>query len=181
MFGIKDSIAGLALLAAVVATNAVAQDLPIGAFFGSFKGSGVAENKDSVYFGVTVRDLDVTIAPTKNGFRVNWTTVIRKGGHPNNPRVRRKEQSAVFVPTGKPGVYYAVDLADPLQGGKYVWSRIAKQTLYVYALLIDDQGRYDMQIYERTLRASGMDFLFRRVFDGEPVRTVKGKLIKYAN
>ena len=38
-----------------------------------------------------------------------------------------------------------------------------------------------MQIYERTRKPSGMDFVFRRVLAGEPVRTVKGKLIKYAN
>lgn len=181
MFRFRNFIMVLCLSVAFVAVGARAQDLPIAAFFGSFKGGGVAENRDSIYFGVTVRDLDVTIRPEGSGFRVDWTTIIRKGGDPNKPRVRRKAQSAVFMPTGQPGVYRAVDLADPLQGGKYTWSRIAKQTLYVYGLLIDDKGRYDMQIYERTLKASGMDLVFRRVFDGEPVRTVNGKLIKYAN
>ena len=37
-------------------------------------------------------------------------------------------------------------------------------------VLIDHEGRYDMQIYERTIKPSGMDFIFQRVRDGEPVR-----------
>lgn len=163
------------------AAPAMAENLPLGAFFGSFKGGGVAENRDSIYFGVTVRDFDVTIKPDGEGFRVEWATIIRRGGDPNNPKVKRKSQSVVFVPSPKPGVYQAVDLADPLQGGRFSWARIEKQTLYVYALLIGDDGRYDMQIYERTIKPSGMDFVFHRVRDGEPVRSVKGKLIKYAD
>ena len=74
-----------------------------------------------------------------------------------------------------------MDLADPLLGGKYAWARIEKQTLYVYVLLISADGKYDMQTYERTIKPSGMDFIFSRVRDGEPVRKVKGKLIKYGN
>ena len=181
MLGIKNLFAGLCLLTVVEGTGAQAQDFPISAFYGSFKGGGVSENRDSIYFGVTVRDFDVQIKPEGEGFRVDWATIIRKGGDTNNPNVRRKVQSAAFLPAGSLGVFRAVDLSDPLQGGKYAWARIAKQTLYVYALLIDASGRYDMQIYERTLKASGMDFVFHRVRDGEPVRMVKGKLIKYAN
>lgn len=158
-----------------------AADLPIGAFFGTFKGGGIAENRDSVYFGVTVRDFDVSIQPEGNGFRVTWATVIRHGGDPNNPKVRRKEQTVTFGPTDKPSVFRATDNGDPLQGGRYAWARVAKQTLYVYALTVNEDGRYDMQIYERTIKPSGMDFVFHRVQDGEPVRTVKGKLIKYSN
>jgi hypothetical protein len=174
-------LAVLCVVCGASLSPAAAQDLPLGAFFGSFKGGGVAENRDSIYFGVTVRDFDVTIKPEGQGFKVDWATIIRRGGDPNNPKVKRKTQSATFLATDKPGVYRATDLADPLQGGKYAWARIEKQTLYVYALLIGDDGRYDMQIYERTIKPSGMDFIFHRVRDGEPVRTVKGKLIKYAN
>ena len=181
MLGVYRYLAVLCVICGASLSPVAAQDLPLGAFFGSFKGGGVAENRDSIYFGVTVRDFDVTIQPEGQGFKVDWATIIRSGGDPNNPKVKRKAQSATFLATDKPGVYRATDLADPLLGGKYAWARIAKQTLYVYALLIDHEGRYDMQIYERTIRPSGMDFIFQRVRDGEPVRTVKGKLIKYAN
>jgi hypothetical protein len=181
MLGIFRFLAVLCVICGTSLLPASAQDLPLGAFFGSFKGGGVAENRDSLYFGVTVRDLDVTIQPEGQGFKVDWATIIRSGGDPNNPNIKRKTQSATFLATDKPGVYRATDLADPLQGGKYAWARIKKQTLYVYALLIGDDGRYDMQMYERTIKPSGMDLVFHRIRDGEPMRTVKGKLIKYSN
>ncbi len=75
MFRFRNFIVVLCLSVAFVAVGARAQDLPIAAFFGSFKGGGVAENRDSIYFGVTVRDLDVTIRPEGSGFRVDWTTI----------------------------------------------------------------------------------------------------------
>jgi hypothetical protein len=170
----------VALAAGLMTTPALAQDLPIAAFFGTFKGGGIAENRDSIYFGVTVRDFDVTIRPSGEGFTVEWATVIRKGGDPRRPKVRRKAQSATFIPTGRHGVYRATDLGDPLAGGRYAWARIEKQTLMVYLMTIDERGRYSMQSYARTLKPSGMDFVFQRIRDGEPMRTVKGKLIKYA-
>ena len=57
-----------------------AQNLPPQAFFGRFSGGGIASNADSLYFAVTARDFDVTIAPAGRGFRVDWTSVIRRGG-----------------------------------------------------------------------------------------------------
>lgn len=176
--------AAIAVAVALMASGgawAQGTDLTVAAFFGTFKGGGIAENRDSIYFGVTVRDFDVSIQPEGGGFRVTWATVIRRGGDPNNPKVRRKEQTVAFLPADKPGVYKAGDNSDPLQGGRYAWARLEKQTLYVYALTIGDDGRYDMQIYERTIKPSGMDFVFHRVQDGQPVRTVKGKLIKYSD
>ena len=59
--------------------GAQAADLGIKAFFGNFQGGGVAENDDSLYFGVTARDFDVDIQPTGQGFSVKWTSVIRGG------------------------------------------------------------------------------------------------------
>ena len=62
---------------------AQAQDLTPAHFFGTFQGSGFAEDNDSIYFGTTVRDLDVIIAPSGGGFNVTWTTIIRGGGDPS--------------------------------------------------------------------------------------------------
>ena len=67
---------------------AQAENLSPATFYGTFQGSGYAENRDSVYFGTTVRDLDVVIAPSGSGFSVTWTTVIRSGGNPNDPNVK---------------------------------------------------------------------------------------------
>ena len=64
-----------------------AKNLKIDAFYGEFQGSGVSENRDSIYFGVTVRDFGVVIRPVDTGFEVEWTTVIRRGGNPNKPKI----------------------------------------------------------------------------------------------
>ncbi len=157
-----------------------AEAAPIEAFFGNFRGSGIAENSDSLFFGVTVRDFDVEIGSNSSGFEVKWTAVIRGGGDPAKPNVRRKSLSLSFTPSSRPNVFESVATEDPMSGEPFVWARIDDQTLTVYMLLIRDDGGYEVQSYARTLTAQGMDLVFGRVRDGETVRTVKGKLVKYA-
>jgi hypothetical protein len=161
-------------------TPANAADLSITAFFGAFQGSGIAENADSLYFGTTVRDLDIIIGADNAGgaFFVRWTTVIRGGGDPNNPNTRRKTQNIVFNNTDQPGVFRGVGSGDLLSGKPYIWAQITGQTLTVYIMTIDQSGRYSMQSYARTLNAFGMDLVFRRLRDGEPVREASAKLTK---
>jgi hypothetical protein len=48
----------------------------------------------------------------------------------------------------------------------------------MYALLVTDEGGYEMQTYERTLTAGGMDLRYSRIRDGEVLRTITGKLKK---
>ena len=159
---------------------ATAKDLRLDAFIGTFKGSGVAENKDSLYFGVTVRDLDVTIQRAGQGFGIEWTTVIRRGGNPSKPKVRRKTQRMTFVPTGTTGLYRSTAPADPLGGKPLSWARIKDTSLIINVFSIGENGSYQVQSYTRKLVPQGMEFTFARIRDGEPVRTVKGKLIKHA-
>jgi hypothetical protein len=97
MMRIRMALAALALLA-LPASMAQAQDLPLKAFFGHYQGNGIAESSDSLYFGVTMRDMDVVIEPSAQGFFVTWTTVIRQGGDPNNPDIRRKGTEIEFLP-----------------------------------------------------------------------------------
>ncbi len=172
----------LAILPALLLplTPAAAKDLKLAAFFGTFKGSGVAENKDSLYFGVTVRDLDVTIQPAGQGFGIEWTTVIRRGGNPNKPNVRRKSQKMTFVPSQTTGVYKSTTQSDPLAGNPLAWARIKDTALIINVFSIGKDGSYQVQSYTRKLVPQGMAFTFERIRDGEPVRTVKGNLIKYA-
>lgn len=163
------------------AGTAQAEDLQPAAFFGTFQGSGFAEDKDSIYFGTTVRDLDVVIAPTGSGFSVTWTTIIRSGGDPSNPDVRRKTQTVSFAETEHASVFRGVPSGDPLAGNPYIWGKIEGNTMTVFILTINAGGAYDMQSYARTLSGSGMDLVFSRIRDGEPVRSARAKLVKAAN
>lgn len=163
---------------------ATAADLPIAAFFGTFQGGGVAESEDSLYFAVTARDLDVKIAKSDGGgFALTWTSVIHSGGDPANPDVKRRTATWRFVPDAKhPGrVFRCADQGDPFAGEAMCWARIHERTLSVYALAVRDDGGYELQQYDRTLKGTGMDLLFTRHRDGERVRKATGSLVKTAN
>ncbi len=157
------------------------QDLPVEAFYGRFQGTGIAENRDSLYFGVTVRDLDVTIGPSAPGFYVEWTSVIRSGGDPNNPDVRRKTARLTFHPGDRPGIFQPADAARPLAGDQLTWAAVNGTTLTVNLLVVRDDGGYEVQSYDRTLSGTGMELNFVRIRNVEPVRQVEGRLIKVGN
>ena len=55
-----------ALVCAPMTVAAQSNQTPA-AFFGTFTGTGVAKNRDSIYFAVIVRDLDVKIGPAQGG------------------------------------------------------------------------------------------------------------------
>ena len=161
-------------------TTAAAADLPIDAFYGRYQGSGIAENRDSLYFGVTVRDLDVVIGSESKGFFVEWTSVIRSGGDPANPDIKRRTQRMSFVPAPSGKMYIAEGAQSPTEGG-YVWARIADQTLTVNVMLVLEDGSYAVQTYNRTLTGTGMSLKFVNVTNGEATREVSARLVKTGN
>ncbi len=157
-----------------------AADLSIKAFYGKFQGGGVAENDDSLYFGVTARDFDVDIQPTDAGFSVTWTSVIRSGGTPGQPETRRKTSTRTFASTPRAGIWQAIESKDPVSGGELCWARIENDTLTVFLMVVRDSGAYELQQYDRTLLPTGMEMTFTRLRDGDKVRRVKGRLVKVA-
>lgn len=168
------------LLVMFAAGGAQAADLGIKAFFGKFQGGGVAENDDSLYFGVTARDFDVDIQPADKGFSVTWTSVIRGGGVPGKPETRRKTSMRTFKPANRPGIWEAVESKDPVNGGELCWARVKGSTLTVYLMVVRKDGAYELQQYDRKLLPTGMEMVFTRSRDGDKVRSVKGRLVKVA-
>jgi hypothetical protein len=161
-----------------VSQQATAKDLRISAFYGKFSGGGIAHNADSEYFAMTTRDFDVVIKPEGSGVRIDWTSVIRKGGDPLNPKVRRKKSSKILKSTGAPNVFHGSKSGDPLKGEELSWARIDGNTLSVFLMTVDKKGIYQLQQYDRTLSGTGMTLLFRSWRDGDRQRSVSGRLIK---
>jgi len=123
----------------------------------------------------------VVIRPTDGGgFSVRWTSVIRQGGDPRAPDVRRKETVRTFAPTERPNVFRAREEGDPYRDGELSWARIEGTTLIVYQMVIGADGRYEVQRYRRTLSGTGMQLTYSRIRDGEQIRTVQGRLVKIA-
>jgi len=168
----------LGLLLAGGPAALAAENLPIQAFFGRFSGGGIASNEDSLFFAVTARDFDVSIAPAGKGFKIVWTSVIRGGGTPQKPEVRRKSSNKTLMPTAKARVFHCTDTGDPLAGKEMCWARIDESTLSVFLMTVDDDGIYELQEYDRRLTGAGMDLVFRSWRDGDRLRTVTGKLVK---
>ena len=160
---------------------AVAKDLSIKAFYGKFSGGGIAHNADSEYFAMTTRDFDVVIKPEDGGVRIDWTSVIRRGGDPLNPKIRRRKSSKLLRATAKPNVFHGSKSGNPLKGEELCWARIDGTTLTVFLMTVSESGIYELQQYDRTLSGTGMRLLFRSWRDGDRVRSVSGRLVKTAN
>lgn len=174
---IHAAVAGIALLLLAAPIGAQAQNLPVDAFYGHYQGSGIAENEDSLYFGVTVRDLDVRIGPEADGFYVEWTSVIRGGGDPNNPDIRKRSARVTFSPSERPNVFVSKVATNPMKDG-LIWARVLDQTLTVNVMRVSDNGSYIVQTYNRTLSGTGMTLNFVNTADGEPLRQVEARLVK---
>ncbi len=172
MAAVAICVAGLAM------GTAQGADARIGAFAGSYQGSGVADGRDSIYFTITARDLDVTIKPNGAGFEISWTTVIHNGGPSSRPQRKSEKVEFVAADPKKSNIFRAATPGDPMAGQPYYWARIAGQTLIVYALSVAPNGGYDLSSWSRTLTPAGMELVFRRQRDGEGTRVVKGKLAK---
>ncbi len=175
------TVAGLLAFAASFALPARAADqLTPAAFYGTWSGGGVSENKDSIYFHMTARDIDVKVEPVGQGFKIAWTTVIRRGGNPEKPNVRKVQTERTFVPTRELRVWRCTDSGDPLQGKELCWARVHERTLSVRQMVLLDDGVYEIQQYDRTLGATGMQLNYTLLRDGGTVRTVSGRLVKVA-
>jgi hypothetical protein len=146
-------------------------------FFGTYAGEAIVEGSADL----EKRDINAEISAQGKGFSVKWMMVIRKKTGPP----RKVEYTIGFQPTKRAGLYSsamrtdvfgnAVPL-DPMNGDPYLWARIEGNTLWMYALLVTEEGGYEMQTYERTLTADGMNLRYSRIRDGEVLRTVTGKL-----
>ena len=160
-------IAGLALAGPAMAADAIE------AFYGTYVGQAVLEKNGEV----SKRDLNVVIKPFRKGFTVEWTTVSQKKGG----ETKRASYNINFRPTKRDGIYESamkinkfgkgVPL-DPIKGDPYVWARLENKTLTVYAMIITDEGGFEMQTYVRTLTSDGMKLEFSRVRDGVPLRKI---------
>ena len=178
----RSAIGALLLLLGVCgATPAPSGTISIEPFFGEFRGKTISEDDGET----TTRDLGVSIEPDGEYFKITWSTATRR----DDGELRHKSYSISFASTRRPDVYRSAmrtDMfgnrvpMDPLSGDPFVWCRIAGRTLTVYALLINDDGRYDLQIYDRTLVDKGLDLKFTRLREGHPPKVLTAFLERVA-
>jgi hypothetical protein len=178
----------LRLAAAVASTLAFAAPAAWAAaslepFFGTYV--GVAEVKDFRDGGeVMQRDMDIVIQPYKGGgFQIHWVNVSLVDGKRAVPGVERRVQTVLFEPA--PDRDFFVEVAEsspfrergetrPMHGDPVRWASLDDQGLHVYSFMVLEDGRYELQIYDRTLTDIGLGIRFRRIVDGALVREITG-------
>lgn len=161
----------------LIGLGARAADQTYERFFGEYEGTGFVDPAGSL----ETRDLKVNIVETDKGFKVTWVSISRS----SSGKTKRKSYTVEFQPSKREGIYSAAmrtDLfgnrvpLDPMSGDPYVWARIDENMLIVYAMLINDDGGYEMQVYERTLTPNGLDLSYSRIRDGKKLRTITANL-----
>ncbi len=165
---LKLAIAALSLLCAAAVPAA-----EFDRFIGRYSGTAQVESDGKT----SQRDMSVTIQATDMGFEVNWKSI----SHKTDGRSKEKEYTIGFLPTRRDGIYSSamgvnvfgnpVPL-DPMKGDPYVWGRITGDTLTVFSLLIDNHGGYEMQEYNRTVAAGGLDLEYLRIRNGEKLKSI---------
>ena len=160
---------------------ALAEDLS--SFHGSYVGQ--AQVEDLITGEQQLRDLDITVVPhRKYGLRIDWITVGLVNGRRDVPGVKRWSQTAIFEPesgkdfmveTGTSDVFRERQETVPIKGDPVRWTRVDGKTLHTSSFMVLEDGRYELQRYQRILTDIGMDIRFERIVDGELIRRVTGR------
>jgi len=178
------------LVAVAVATVAVAavaparaQERPLSDFYGEYVGRSVAGTfaVPGEVAEVQPRHLNVSIQPYEQGFSVAWMTITTRA----SGKTKAKSYLVNFAPSDRPGIYVAamrLDTAgkpaplDPVTGEPYMWASVEGNTLSVHALVVTEDGGWEVMDYNRTLTEEGMDLVFQRHREGELVKEITGIL-----
>ena len=171
-------------MAAVLLMAGAARAAELKDFFGHYEGTVILDQKIDDEVSGNARKTTVDIIDEDKGFRLNWSTIITK----EDGRVKAVSYSIHFQPTEQDNIFSSAMKKNmfgkwiplnPLKGDPYVWATLDDETLSVYALIIPENGGYEMQQYDRTLLPNGnLDFTFKRVKDGVPLKTITGVLAR---
>ena len=164
--------------------GAAADDLS--RFFGSYVGQ--AKVQDFQTGEQQQRDLDIVVSKyRRDGLKIDWITVGLVDGRRDVPGVKRWSQTALFKPSGNRDFMVEVGEGnlfkergemEVIEGDPVRWTRVEGDTLHACSFVVLEDGRYELQVYQRTLTETGMDILFERIVDGHVVRRVSGSTVR---
>jgi hypothetical protein len=175
-------VLGPLALALALACAEDASGASLESFFGSYVGVAEVDNLDGG--GIRQRDMDIVIEPYRQGgFRIQWVNVTLVDGQRAVPGVERRVQTVLFEPAQGHDFFVEVQESSPfrtraetrpMRGDPVRWASLDDQGLHVYSFLVLEDGRYELQIYDRTLTDIGLDIRFQRIIDSALVRQITG-------
>ena len=171
-----------ALLLALAAAPARAADPLVGSYVGR------AHEVDLKNGQEIDRDIDIVIEPVDDsGLRITWTNVTLVDGRRDVPGVKRRSDQVTLKST-RDGHFYLAAVgydpfkteheADPTRGDPLRWAVREGNTIEVYSFVILEDGRYELQAYERRLTDDGLNLGFERIVDGAVVRRMNGRAVR---
>jgi hypothetical protein len=162
-----------------------ADDSPLAPFFGVYVGQAeVFEGNGDLR---EVRDLDVSIVPEKlGGFRVEGISVRLVDGRRDVGGVKRwmfdsrfeRDKKGRLIESTRSSLFARKESVDLLSGAALRWAWVRDDVLSVYSMAILEDGRYELQIYDRRLTELGLDIFFRRLVDEELQTYAEGTTIR---
>jgi len=173
---------GAVLSGAPGGSDARAAHADLERFFGTYVGT--AEVEDFLTGERQRRDMDIVIEPySRDGFRLHWVNVTLVDGRRAVPGVERRVQTVLFEHAPARNLYLEVDdgnpfrereVTRPMRGDPVRWATVNERGMHVYSFVVLEDGRYEIQVYNRVPTDIGLDVDFERVVDGEVVRRITG-------
>jgi len=149
---------------------------------------GTARVEDGEGRTVEQRDLDLTIEPfRRTGFRLRTINVSLVDGRRDLPGVVRREVESVFVPAQRrpyfvefrdPSLFRPREELQPMAGDPVRWALVDAEGLHVYAFVLLEDGRFELQEAHREPTTDGLALRFLRNLDGVVVRRVVGRVVR---
>ena len=135
------------------------------------------------------RDVDIVIENHKgDGLAISWINVSLVDGRRDVPGVTRRVQKVFFIPSShgdfleQASAYNPFETANedptPISGEPVLWAALDGDQLVSHSFVILDDGRYEMQIYRRSVEGDKLTLEFERIVDGEVRRVIEGHAIR---
>jgi hypothetical protein len=155
-------------------------------FFGAYVGTASVEDFERE--DVEQRDLDIVIEPyDESGFRLHWVNVTLVDGRRDVPGVERRLQTVLFQPAEAGSFYIEAteenpfrerEAMRPMAGDPIRWATVRDGRMDVFSFVVLNDGRYELQIYERRLDGHYLDIQFQRLVDGVLEREIVGRTVR---
>jgi hypothetical protein len=154
-------------------------------FFGVYVGRAELFNPDGSLR--EVRDLDISISPEKmDGFNAAWISVRLVDGRRDVDGVKRwvqeshfeRDQEGRLIESTRSSLFARKSKVDMLAGDTLRWARVDGDVLSVYSMAVLEDGRYELQIYDRSLTDLGLDLSFQRLVDEALQTYAIGKTVR---
>lgn len=166
-------------LAAVAMVGLASAETALSPFLGQWVGKATVETQGPTDFPNSVRDVGVTLnEDAAGGFRLEWSTVKRESGDPDNPDEKASDTVVDFTPAGEGR--WAASPGDPARGQPLWYARLEGTSLIVSGFALTEDGKSELQTYIRTIEDGTMGLVYTRVVEGAVQRRAAGTLTRFA-